>query len=179
MQCLLSLQRVVFSIFLEFLIKNYHPQRLRHLNWDSSSFWLSLPALLSCSEKQHKIVVLEIHKPQHGHSGVSLHIYKNIVINISVICIAVTISFEPLLRKVFCSHLKHAYKRRVGFFGHKGGRVGSIYQTELLFISTPISTAKTMNRLIMFIAPFYLPGGIYIFISLVAFPTEQFLKTKG
>lgn len=65
------------------------------------------------------------------------------------------------------------------FFGHKGGRVGSIYQTELLFISTPISTAKTMNRLIMFIAPFYLPGGIYIFISLVAFPTEQFLKTKG
>lgn len=46
------------------------------------------------------------------------------------------------------------------FFGHKGGRVGSIYQTELLFISTPISTAKTMNRLIMFIAPFYLPGGI-------------------
>lgn len=165
----------MFSIFLEFLIKNYHPQRLRHLNWASSSFWLSLPALLSCSEKQHKIIVLEIHKPQHGHSGVSLHIHKNIVINISMICIAITNSFETLLRKVFCSHLKHAYKRRCFFFffGHKGRRVGSIYQTELLFTSTLISTAKTMNRLIKFVAPFYLP------ISLVAFPTEQFLKTKG
>jgi len=50
-QCFLSLQRVAFSIFLEFLIKNYYPQRLRHLNWDSSGFWIPPPALLCCSEK--------------------------------------------------------------------------------------------------------------------------------
>lgn len=46
-----SPRRVVFSIFLEFLIKNYHPQRLRHLNWDSTGFWIPPPALLCCSEK--------------------------------------------------------------------------------------------------------------------------------
>lgn len=38
------------AYFLEFLIKDYKPQSLGHLNWDSSGFWIPPPALLCCLE---------------------------------------------------------------------------------------------------------------------------------
>lgn len=43
--CSVSPPYRVFSIFLEFLIKDNKPQRLGHLNWDSSGFWIPPPAL--------------------------------------------------------------------------------------------------------------------------------------
>lgn len=73
--------------------------------------------------------------------------------------------------KVFCLLLKDAYKKG-GNFGHEGRRMGNICQPEFLFISTLISTSKTINKLIKVVTPFELP------VIVVAFPTGQFLKVK-
>lgn len=73
--------------------------------------------------------------------------------------------------KVFCLHLKDAYKVK-GDFGHEGRRMGSVCQPQFFFISTLISTSKTMNKLIKVVTPFELP------VILVAFPTGQFFKVK-